>query len=162
MTTEGFDSVLSRAAALMNDPKFNMMVESKSNAYNGKPQSTPKNNIQELHEEINQIKSGNVLNNIRDSFAQTSHIDYVPQQSITTQPIQQQFQPNSPTIDYNALKFIINECIKESFQQLLSTLNEGQIKTIAVNGDKIQFLDKDGNLYEGAVSFKKNVKKKNK
>lgn len=78
-----------------------------------------------------------------------------PRQVVTEQQYAQQSQ-QSYGIDYNALKYIINECIKEN----LKTINESSALTDfrgmrIGNGSVIQFLDSKGNLYEGKLVLKK-------
>lgn len=60
-------------------------------------------------------------------------------------------------IDYNALKFIINECIQNALKE---KLNEGVVRGMKIgDGNVIQFLDSRGNLYEGQLKLKKKAKK---
>ncbi len=61
-------------------------------------------------------------------------------------------------IDYNALKFIINECIQNALKE---KLNEGVVRGMKIgDGNVIQFLDSKGNLYEGQLKLKKKATKK--
>ena len=55
-------------------------------------------------------------------------------------------------VNYELIKYIVKECIKEQ----MATLNEGLVKGMRVgNGGVIQFIDTKGNLYEGKLVLKK-------
>lgn len=79
---------------------------------------------------------------------------------VTEQRQQQYFPQGGGQIDYNYLKYIINECIKEN---LKGKLNESAGGTIAgmkiAPGNKFQFLDSKGNLYEAQLTLKKKAGK---
>ena len=83
------------------------------------------------------------------------------QQSYVQQP--QYVQPTQymaqPSIDYNMIKYLINEAIKENLETIKKSLiNENSLKAVYMpGGNKIQFLDKSGNVYEGEL--KRKVKK---
>ena len=87
-----------------------------------------------------------------------------PPQSIV--PQYQQMQQVS--IDYNAIRVIVDESVKKYMtalkKSLLSEGKENITKTDAVKymviGDKLQLLTDDGDLYEAELKFKKNVKQK--
>lgn len=80
----------------------------------------------------------------------------------TTTPVQMPVaQPQAPvmpqaTIDYNYIKYIIAEAVKENMKQML---NESATPTLTglrmAGGNKIQFFDSKGNLYEGELKLKK-------
>lgn len=81
------------------------------------------------------------------------------------QPTSQQYmQPQqNGAIDYNYLKYIIKECVTEVLTQNKKILSEssGNVKAMKVgSGNKIQFLDTKGNLYEGVLSLKKKAENK--
>ena len=65
-------------------------------------------------------------------------------------------------IDYNYIKHIVNECIKENLQEIKNELlKENTLKTIRLGGEnKIQLIDNKNNLYESKLEFKKNLVKK--
>ena len=81
-------------------------------------------------------------------------------------PQYQQMQQVS--IDYNAIRVIVEESVKKYMtalkKSLLSEGKENITKTDTVKymviGDKLQLLTDDGDLYEAELKFKKNVKKK--
>lgn len=117
-------------------------------------------------------------NAIRQSFAQMpalsgdnfpSDLNYQPGQSLIReqrqpmyqQPVYQQpvmYQQPIPVggIDYSYLKNIVNECIRENLDIIKQSLNENTIRGMRMGtGNKIQFLDNKGNLYEGVLTLKK-------
>lgn len=79
-----------------------------------------------------------------------------PQQQIIREQVVQQPAPQ-PTyvpqgIDYNYLKYIINECIKENMAtQLNESANLSGIKMLG--GNKIQFTTSKGEIYEGTLKL---------
>lgn len=88
---------------------------------------------------------------------------HTPQQQYVQQPVAQyQQQPLMVGIDYNYLKNIINECIKENMKQIKEELlNESSLKLIRLSGEnKIQLVDNKNNLYESKLEYKKNITKK--
>lgn len=79
-----------------------------------------------------------------------------------SQPIPQYVpQPQYPSIDYNYIRAIVNECIDNKLKQIKEEiLNESSLKVIRVAGEnKIQLIDNKNNLYESKLEFKKNLKK---
>lgn len=77
-------------------------------------------------------------------------------------------QTQQVSIDYNAIRVIVDESVKKYMtalkKSLLSEGKENITKTDTVKymviGDKLQLLTDDGDLYEAELKFKKNVKKK--
>lgn len=84
-----------------------------------------------------------------------------PQQAYVQPPtyVQQapQYMPQAGGIDYNMIKYLVSEAIKESLGEIKqSLLNESTLKAINMpGGNKIQFLDNKGNLYEAQLALKK-------
>jgi hypothetical protein len=85
------------------------------------------------------------------------------------QPIQRTTQQipltNAGGVDYSLIRMIVKETIEEILAEKKTTLNESAEKRADINamrvlGNKIQYVDTDGNLYEGELKFKKNVRKK--
>lgn len=71
---------------------------------------------------------------------------------------QQMFNnPNNNGIDYSLIKTIIDESVARQLASFKKTmLTEGTVKAFKVgNGNKVQFLDTQGNLYEGVLTLKK-------
>jgi hypothetical protein len=91
------------------------------------------------------------------------------QQVSTPQSIVPQYQQmQQVSIDYNAIRVIVDESVKKYMtalkKSLLSEGKENITKTDTVKymvvGDKLQLLTDDGDLYEAELKFKKNVKRK--
>lgn len=75
----------------------------------------------------------------------------------TPQPM---YMPSQGGIDYSLIKMIVNECVKNSLAEMKSSLlTESAAPTMRgfqiKDGNKIQFLDTKGNLYEGVLRLKK-------
>lgn len=82
-----------------------------------------------------------------------------------------QTTPQMSGIDYSLIKTIVNEAVEEKVKKYVSALSKklisegvggaGNSKTnMVILGDAFSFCDKDGNLYEATLKFKKNIKKK--
>jgi hypothetical protein len=74
----------------------------------------------------------------------------------------QQYQPQQGgQIDYNYLKYIINECVKENMKGALNeSAQGGNLVGMKISaGNKFQFLDSKGNLYEAHLTLKKKAAK---
>ena len=73
------------------------------------------------------------------------------------QPVQQQPQATAG-IDYNYIKYLINECIKENLKGKLNESVGGELRGMKIApGNKFQFLDSKGNIYEAQLTL---IKKK--
>lgn len=82
------------------------------------------------------------------------------QQSYVQQPqqvYQTQYQPQVGGIDYSMIKYLVSEAIKENLDVIKqSLLTENAMTGIRMpGGNKIQFLDAKGNVYEGQLVMKK-------
>lgn len=79
------------------------------------------------------------------------------QQRTAPVPPQPQYQAQGGQIDYNYLKYIINECIKENLKgRLNESAQGGELRGMKISpGNKFQFLDSKGNLYEAELKLKK-------
>lgn len=77
------------------------------------------------------------------------------QQPQYVQPVQQ--YPQAGGVDYNFIKQLVSEAIKENMEVIKqSLLKENTLRGIQMpGGNKIQFLDSKGNLYEGQLVMKK-------
>ena len=73
---------------------------------------------------------------------------YVPQAQVVQAPA---YIPQSGGIDYSIIKMLINEAIKENLDSFKKSLiSENTLHAVRMpGGNKIQFLDKAGNVYEG-------------
>lgn len=174
---------IERASQLMNSPEFNRLVESKapySNNRNGNVPSTQggkgasiANDLAAFNAQgVAGISSGSKtlnegrelpdFNAIKESMRKqpTPQMDpmasIMPQQQpqVIREVIQQTpQQPSYPQgIDYNYIKYIVNECIKENMAtQLNENANLSGIKM--TGGNKIQFTDRKGNIFEGTLKL---------
>ena len=87
-------------------------------------------------------------------------------QPVREQQVQRQAQPQpqyqqpqaTAGIDYNYLKYLINECIKENLKGKLNESVGGELRGMKIApGNKFQFLDSKGNVYEAQLTL---IKKK--
>ena len=70
-----------------------------------------------------------------------------------------QYQPQVGGVDYNYLKYIINECIKENLKGRLNESSGGTLKGIKIGqGNVFEFMDSKGNIFEGQMKLKKRAK----
>lgn len=189
------DNIIANAALLMNDERFNAIVEAKSmsthrraKANGGKLDSggggissdlalfeaqagigggggrqtsgqhlipkvqtqQRKSNlppeIQESFKKMPPLSGGEI--GIPTSYTQSRSV--IQEQQYAQQP---QYQPQAPSapaaIDYNYIKYLVNECIKENMNQLNESASLSGIKL--VGGGKIQFTDSKGNVFEGVL-----------
>ena len=82
------------------------------------------------------------------------------QQQFVQQPqyVQPPYQTQQTgSINYDVIKYLVNEAIKENLAELKqSMLTESTLRGINMpGGNKIQFLDSKGNVYEGQLVLKK-------
>ena len=190
------DNILANAALLMNDERFNAIVESTSSrthrtakANGGKLDtrvgggvssdlalfeaqagfgggSRTQTSGQHLIPKVQtQQRKSNLPPEIQESFKKmpplsggeigipasyTQSRSVIQEQQYTPQP---QYQPQAPVaqtaIDYNYIKYLVSECIKENMNQLNDSASLSGIKL--VGGGKIQFTDSKGNVFEGVL-----------
>ena len=78
-------------------------------------------------------------------------------QNYQQRPMQQQAPMNTgASIDYNYLKWIIMECLKEHSSNNVMNESVGSVAGLKMMpGNKIQFMDSKGNIYEGVLTLKK-------
>ena len=178
------DSVLSHAAALMNDERFNMLVESKASrtsraakknkgmiggsgggsdisaleAAVGFGGSSRQSSRQSMNEDFQMANIDQIKQSFKEQPAMSGYNMGVPTSYYESQQrgqIREQYAPQpqpqyqTQGIDYNYLKFLINECIKENLNQLNESANLSSLKM--AGGNKIQFIDSKGNVYEGTL-----------
>jgi hypothetical protein len=66
--------------------------------------------------------------------------------------------PQSAAINYDTIKYIVNEVFKENFEKVLNE-SQNSIRGFKLGtGNVIQVVDKQGNLWEGALKLKKKAK----
>lgn len=186
-----FNKAFNRAAELMNDDRFNAIVESKANAYSGankgKNDVNPFTNYESVafgastnntQQTTMQQQNFNVptMNSklpsaILESFAKTPTFNNSdPLSTITVKAQQPQAtitetvsHPNNGGIDYSLIKMIVDECITKKLGELTNgILTESSNNVLRglrfAEGNKIQFVDNKGNLYEGELKLKKKKK----
>lgn len=92
------------------------------------------------------------------SYFANNSVPAAPKQIVT----EQQYVPQPQQIagiDYNALKYIINECIKENMKTLNESVSVNEFRGMRLKeGGVIQFIDTKGNLFEGKLVLKKKAK----
>lgn len=113
---------------------------------------------------------GSVLDGFKYEPVQPSQ----PQRSMVTEQYQagMQTMPQTSGIDYSLIKTIIDESVEKTVKKYVSALSKklisegvgagngaNKVDTIML-GEKFNFCDTDGNVYEATLKFKKNIKKK--
>lgn len=183
-----FNKAFSRATQLMNNERFNSIVESKantmskqssngignvgSNEFSAFEQIAFGSSVSAEQPSINMDNASRLPSAIRESFMvqppievnTQSPVDSVVPITRTVQnenimPIQQMANAN---IDYSLIKTIVEECINRKLNEFSkSMLNESETTIRGFkfsDGNKIQFIDRKGNLYEGELKLKKTKK----
>ena len=191
------DNIIANAALLMNDERFNAIVEAKSMSthrrakanggkldagggggmssdlslfeaqagFGGGGSKTSSGGQRLIPKVQTQQRKSNLPPEIQESFKKmpplsggeigipasyTQSRSVIQEQQYTPQP---QYQPQAPvaqtTIDYNYIKYLVSECIKEHVNQLNESASLSGIKL--VGGGKIQFTDSKGNVFEGVL-----------
>lgn len=181
MDSNIFNQAFNRAAMLMNDPKFNSIVESKAKKGSGMKSKGSSNEfshleaqafgtpasytqpIQETATPQNAITPSFLPSAIRESFSLNRPTMEAPQTVINEVQTYNPYTHQSQTINYDIIKALIDESISrhinEIKQSLITESNNG-VKAVKVGeGNKIAFLDKHGNLYEGVLKLTKKAKK---
>lgn len=177
ITQEKLNEVLSRASTLMT-PEMQKHIDSltkQQNQYDNtrtiKQTNTsnpiPKTNIKEskLPEAILKSMTQNRID--MPDIMSTSILDNlnVPTNNVNINENKNQSSVKNhqtPDIDYNYIKFIVNECIKENLDRIKQELlNEASLKTIKIGAEnKIQLIDNKNNLFESKLEYKKTLNKK--
>lgn len=80
-----------------------------------------------------------------------------PQSMPQRQPApQQQYFPQGGGIDYEYIKYLVREAVRETMSSLNEGANMNGMRGMCIGeGNVIQFLDKKGNVYEGKLVLKK-------
>ena len=211
MDENSFNNALAAAQQLMNDDRFNAIVEAKADAVAGRkhrgrpaqqvqpqvqPQiqsrgmlnefsdfeaqagfgtanSRPQINAPQIQIPKSQPRQSKVPAEIQESFAKMPALSgnnglmvppssyyQQPQQVITEQQYQIPQAVQAQGIDYSVIKAIVNECIKENMKAMLNESVGGSLTALKMaGGNKIQFLDSKGNMYEGVLTLKRKAQK---
>lgn len=181
-----FNKAFSRATELMNDEHFNRIVESKANAYS-KGGNKSNNTVNEFSSFESaafgapQITENKVVTNnsvlpdaIRESFEkqppiineQTVIDSRIPMPSIPKQRVEsystQTLAHTNNGIDYSLIRMIVDECVSNKLKEFTNNMLNESTNSIRgfkfADGNKIQFIDSKGNLYEGELKLKRKKK----
>lgn len=93
--------------------------------------------------------------------AAASVLDNMPKQVINEQQYQQPVNYGNGMINYDTIKYIVNEAVKEALKgRLNESIGGNSFKGMRIaEGNIIQFLDNKGNVYEGKLTLKKRAVK---
>lgn len=81
--------------------------------------------------------------------------NYAPQQMITAS------NTSMGQIDYNYIKYLMESVIKENTNKLNESANVTTFRGMRIaEGNKFQFIDSKGNVYEGVLTLKKRAQNK--
>lgn len=177
MDRNQFEQILSHSRDRILDENYNRLLDKKASAFSGVEYKEP---AKKITEEVD----SNTANNIRESFSKMPPLTVAPGDPIpdispigmalsgsklleTKTPNVSYQAPVSNTngVDYTIIKAIVNECIQSNIESLKKVaLNESTNMNKFVgmkmgDGNKIQFIDNKGNLYEGVLKFKKKLTK---
>lgn len=176
---KNIDSIIANAQKLMINEDFWSKVESVESSrttnggkVKGSCAEVFRNNsdVQQMQMETNnrRKKTGNpVLDSFIDKPPMTGEHNpyllnetFVNPQHNTQQPIIQERvvqQPSNTQVDYNYIKYLVEEAVKNALSQ--NMINESKSNNILgmkmCEGNKIQFIDSKGNIYEGVLKLKK-------
>lgn len=186
------EDILKNASSLMNNERFNAIVEAKSSGAastygvsdipmdmseyfpsmgssapvseqpmvmenapapakpaNFKPNTKIPAAILESFKEMPPLTGVDPMDKIAESVASSRSVQ-TPQRSVQ--------QPVSQSIDYSLIKTIVEECVTRNLNSIKQEiLSESQnLKGLRIaGGNKIQFVDSKGNLFEGELKLKK-------
>lgn len=107
----------------------------------------------------NPIVAGDSMRNVMNEVA--ANKPKFSQLSEQKQTIIEAPQPVAGNIDYNYLKYIISECIREELSK--QPLNESSsLRQIGLSGGKIKLVDNKGNIFSAQLQLEGNVKDRKK
>lgn len=183
MNETQMNSILSRASQLINDERFNSIVESTKATSDGsgniisvdKGGYTRPSDDSAFYNDIKELSSNGrtgLPQEILESFRKTPSLSgevnmqqrtlndlniSIPKQQPQQIVKENIYVPNNTSIDYSLIKTIVNECISSQMESIKQTLlNESTVKAFTIkDGNKVQFLSKNGDLYEGELKLKK-------
>lgn len=174
------NSYIEAAQRLMNDDRFNALVESKAaGAFGSKASSGGKRGTkdptlaafeaqagfssgkQAIYEQTSvQPKKNGIPQEIQESFKKMPSpsaglsVMTPPASYYGTQQAQPTYtqMPQSNGVDYTIIKAIVNECLRENMKSMLNENVNGTLSGLKmVGGNRIQFIDSKGNIYEGVL-----------
>ena len=183
MNETQMNNILNRASQLMNDERFNAIVESTKATSDGsgniisvdKGGYTRPSDDSVFYNDIKELSSNGktglpqeILESFRKmpSLSGDANIQQIGLNDLNINIPKQQpqqvikeniYTPNNTNIDYSIIKAIVNECISSQMENIKqSLLNESTVKAFTIkDGNKVQFLSKNGDLYEGELKLKK-------
>lgn len=172
MDNKIFNNALSRAADLMNNPEFIAKVEGAANKERIKNGYVSKNTTfvnENVNTYVPQQNTSSLPEAIRRSFDMTPPITYentpnniVTENIIPNNNILRQQVSAVGMVDYSLIKSLIDESISRHLSEIKDKIiNESANGLRAFkfsDGNKVQFLDNKGNLYEGELKLKKKKK----
>ena len=165
MNQNEVNKAIAAASALINDEHFNAIVESKAHGFSGKGSTNKGASTSEFAAFERQAFGTPVVQSNPTLIQETQVNNKIPtaiQESFKKMPpltgnymqqtIQDPVQNIQSVVDYNYIKYLVCEAIKE---------NNSSLRAIKINeGNKIQLLDSNGNIYEGVLTLKKKIKSK--
>lgn len=183
MNETQMNNILSRASQLMNDERFNSIVESTRIVSDGEGNilesergsyKKPSDNT-DYYNDIKDLSSNGksglpqeILESFRKMPSLSGEVNMqqrtlndlnisIPKQQPQQVIRENIYAPNNTNIDYSIIKAIVNECISSQMENIKqSLLNESTVKAFTIkDGNKVQFLSKNGDLYEGELKLKK-------
>ena len=178
MNESRFAAALERAQQLMNDSTFNNLVEKKSGnvSFSSDGDIIKENSKGESHNNfMNEIAAfketgiNNILETVKSRQMGENGLSATPnvierlasKNIIKPQAINENILPNTYNsnngVDYSIIKAIVNECISSQLNNIKESLiNESTLRGFTIKeGNKVQFISKNGNLYEGELKLKK-------
>lgn len=183
MNETQMNNILSRASQLMNDERFNSIVESTKATSDGsgniisvdKGGYTRPSDDSAFYNDIKDLSSNGrtglpqeILESFRKMPSLSGEVNMqqrtlndlniaIPKQQPQQVIRENIYAPNNTNIDYSIIKAIVNECISSQMENIKqSLLNESTVKAFTIkDGNKVQFLSKNGDLYEGELKLKK-------
>jgi hypothetical protein len=170
---KNLESIIANAQSLMLNEDFWAKVDSvdqsRSNGKKTKGSGSEifKDNLNNIHslQGSNPVQRKKTGNPVMDSFIDKPPMTGVnnPYQLnetfVQTPSMQTQTtaQPSTTQIDYNYIKYMIEEAVKNALSQnkLNESVNNNILGMKMCEGNKIQFMDSKGNIYEGVLKLKK-------
>ncbi len=177
------DNAIARAQVLMSEEYQKRMdgmtisaskKAKKNNEYSeleqklfGYGDDTAQYSQQPLQEQMSNISSstkglGNLPDFLKESVKNTplggvtdTGYNYTPQQMATPS------NTSIGQIDYNYIKYLMESVIKENTNRLNESANVTTFRGMRIaEGNKFQFIDSKGNVYEGVLTLKKRAQSK--
>lgn len=171
MDANKFEQLLSHASSLMNED-FDARVDSYSSTPGKKRGGGSSNEFSDLEAQVfgftsssNERRSprgtGNSGSYNVNNLPEYMREEYIKNPPSSTNPLNEvhmpqitQTIPQSAGIDYNYIKYMIKEALQENSKQLNES-GMSDFRGMRISGNKIQFIDNKGNLYEGVLTLKK-------